>query len=102
MDSIARKIPYLKPGSIYSADSLSMVRNIIADGLRNKGFYYFRPEFIEYLADTVSVRGKVNLRIVPAANIPRQLMQSYRTGRVTVTVYPNRGAQYADTIPLKI
>ena len=48
-----------------------------------------------------SVRGKVNLRIVPAANIPRQLMQSYRTGRVTVTVYPNRGAQYADTIPLK-
>lgn len=101
VDSIAREIPYLKPGSIYSADSLSMVRNIIADGLRNKGFYYFRPEFIEYLADTVSVRGKVNLRIVPAANIPRQLMQSYRTGRVTVTVYPNRGAQYADTIPLK-
>lgn len=101
VDSIARKIPYLSPGSTYSADSLSMVRNAIADGLRNKGFYYFRPEFIEYLADTVSVRGKVNLRIVPAANIPRELMQPYQTGRVTVTVYPNRKAEYADTIPLK-
>lgn len=101
VDSIARSIPYLQSGQIYNTDSLSMVRNIIADGLRNKGFYYFRPEFIEYLADTVSVRGKVNLRIVPAANIPIPLMQAYRTGDVRVIVYPNRGAKYADTIPLK-
>jgi len=100
IDSVARRQPYLTPGNPYSTDSLAAVRTAIANSLRNRGYYYFRPEYIEYLADTVSNPGEVNLRLVPATNIPHPLIEPYTTGKVTVIVNRNNGMGRPDTIAL--
>ena len=100
IDSLARKNEYLRPGMRYSTDSLSAARTRIANSLRNRGYYFFRPDFIEYLADTISNPGEINLRMVLASNIPHEFIEPYRTGKVTVTVYRNRGPGRPDTIQL--
>ena len=101
IDSIASRQTYLRPGSRYDTDSLSAARVNIANALRNRGYYYFRPEYIEYLADSVSHPGSIALRMTLGSNLPRPLIEPYRTGRVTVTVNRHNGKAYwTDTLDL--
>ncbi len=38
--------------------------------LRNRGYYFFRPDYIEYLADSTITPGSIALRMTVASNIP--------------------------------
>lgn len=98
IDSVARKNKYLQPGSVYSVDSLSIVRNKITNSLRNRGYYFFRPDYIEYLADSIQNPGKIALRLDLVSNAPDWALQKYRTGHVTMVVNRYRGRQKPDTI----
>lgn len=102
IDSIASRLDYLREGSRYDTDSLSAARIRITNSLRNMGYYYFRPEFIEYLADSIATPGSIELRMTLGSNIPRHLTEPYRTGRVTVYVYRhNNKGKYIDTVRLE-
>lgn len=98
IDSLARMDTYLKPGSRYSVDSLSVSRTRIANALRNKGYYYFRPDFIEYLADSIQEPTKIALRMMLASNIPADMVKRYKTGNVTMYVFRNEGGGTPDTM----
>ena len=98
IDSIAKKDKYFHAGSIYSVDSLSVVRNRIANSMRNRGYYFFRPDYLEYLADTIQTPGKVALRLDMVSNIPKFALDKYTTGHVTMVVNRYRGRQKPDTI----
>lgn len=100
IDSIAGKDPYLQAGMRYSVDSLSIVRNRITNSLRNKGYYYFRPDYIQYLADSIQNPGNVALRLDIANNMPKFAGNSYKTGKVTMVVNRYRGRQTPDTISI--
>lgn len=100
IDSIAGKDPYLQSGMRYSVDSLSIVRNRITNSLRNKGYYYFRPDYIQYLADSIQNPGNVALRLDIANNMPKFAGDSYKTGKVTMVVNRYRGRQTPDTIAI--
>ena len=101
IDSIAKKDTYLQPGSRYCTDSLSVVRNRIANSVRNRGYYFFRPEFIEYLADSIEKPGRILLRLSVARNIPDIVLTKYRTGDITVVVKRHHGGGVPDTIPMR-
>ncbi len=102
IDSIARRDPYLSDvNPRFSVDSLSAARIRITNKLRNRGYYFFRPDYIEYLADSIMDRGKVALRLDVASNIPHFAAQRYVTGRTTVTVNRYAGRQSPDTIDLR-
>ncbi len=101
IDSIARKDTYLQRGSRYSTDSLSVVRNRLTNDLRNRGYYFFRPEYIEYLADTVMNPGNIALRLVLDDNIPTYAKRKFITGDITVTVNRYRGQQTPDTVEMQ-
>lgn len=99
IDSLASKDKYLQVGNRFCTDSLSAVRIRIANRLRNRGYYFFRPEYIEYLADTVATRGALALRMNLGANLPQSVLEPYTTGNVTVYVNRYRGrARSVDTI----
>lgn len=103
IDSVASRQAYLKPGNRYSLDSLAYARNRITNSLRNRGYYFFKPEFIEYLADSVATPGKIDLRLVLGSNIPKPLLQYYRTGTVKMIVHRNSGhGRGWDTIPVNM
>ena len=98
IDSLARRNKYLQVGERYITDSLSVVRENITAKLRNSGYYYFRPEFIEYLADTTIVRGNVALRMVLADNINPAALKKYYVRDVVTIVNRNIGRGKPDTL----
>lgn len=102
IDSVARRIKYLKPGVRYSSDSLSTVRTRIANSLRNRGYYFFRTEYIEYLADSTINPRHIALKMKLASNIPAFALKRYRTGKVTTYIYRNEGGGTPDTIHTRV
>ena len=88
----------LQKGDRYCLDSLSFERNRITTALRNNGYFYFRPEYIEYLADTTLSPGKVALRMTLKKGIPAQALKPYYVGGVTVRLNRATGDGTPDTI----
>lgn len=98
IDSVALKSEYFKTGSRYSADSLNSVRIDIANELRNRGYYYFRPEYIEYLADSVTHKRIIDMQMIKAADVPNQASTRYLANNITVTVEDFKGGGTPDTV----
>lgn len=101
IDSLALADSYLNSERPrYSTDSLSIARTRITNALRNRGYYFFRPEFIEYLADSIAKPGEIELKMMLASNVPHIAMQPYTTGKVTVHVARNQGGGEPDTVAM--
>lgn len=98
IDSIAKRGTYLVKGNRYCTDSLSAERIRITNELRNKGYYYFKPDYIEYLADSTITPQHIALRMDIAKNIPESSRSRYRTGDITIRINRNRGGGTPDTI----
>lgn len=100
IDSLARLNPYLRPGSIFSVDSLESVRVNITNTLRNKGFYYFRPEYIEFLADSTIHPGAIAIKLTIANNVPSLALKQWKTGNIYTLLKrrSNRNPGYPDTL----
>lgn len=86
IDSLAMQSPYLQKGSIFCVDSLSDVRIKIANRLRNRGYYYFRPEYIEFLADSLLTPHKIAIKMNLADDAPSVAYRQFRVGNVITTV----------------
>lgn len=97
IDSLAHASTYLKPGNRYSTDSLSVARTKITNSLRNLGYYFFRPEYIEYLADSTITPERIALRMTIARNTPKFAQRRFRTGDITVYINRNQGGGTPDT-----
>lgn len=100
IDSCARKSEYLKVGERFVVDSLEAERVKIANSLRNRGWYYFKPDYIEFLADSLINPGKIALKMQLASNMPHLASLRYRVGTITTYVYrqSNRHPGEPDTL----
>lgn len=104
-NDVTREIRSLTPrtklhvGDRYDIDTLSDERVRITNALRNDSYYYFRPDYIEYLADTTQAPQKVDLRMVMASQIPEAALRPYTIGDVDVRIYSANGrGRVVDTI----
>lgn len=101
IDSLATRDPYLRAGERYCVDSLSAARTRITNQLRNRGYYFFRPDYIEYLADSVARPMHIQMRLDLANNIPAWASKKYVTGNTTVVINRYQGEQTPDTIQIR-
>lgn len=99
IDSVASHSTYLRSGQRYCVDSLSTERMKIANVVRNHGFYFFKPDYVEYLADSTITPLKISLRLVMAKGLPKPVLQQYSTGTITTRVFRAGGGGTPDTIP---
>lgn len=76
----------LHKGDNFNVVQLEAERQRISSLLRNNGYYYFRPEYITYHADTTRNPGKVSLRIVPSSGMPREALRPWKIGDITVAL----------------
>lgn len=97
IDSVARRSKWFKPGSRYSTDSLSALRVDIANAVRNHGYYFFRPEYIQYLADSTITRHRIAMRLEVADNLHPWALDRFKTGEITTYIYRNNGGGTPDT-----
>lgn len=98
IDSVVSRNSYLVKGARYCTDSLSQVRVNIANAVRNRGYYFFRPEYIEYLADSTITPGRIALKLTVATNVSPRALARYRTGDVTTYIFRNQGGGTPDTV----
>ncbi len=83
VDSL-RATSLLRSGAQYNLDSLSAEQQRIASTLRGLGYYFFRPDYLEYLADTTLQPQRVALRLSLKPNLPQAALKPYRVGAVTI------------------
>lgn len=97
IDSVAKKSVWFQKGAVFCVDSLSSLRVDIANRLRNRGYYYFRPEYLEFLADTFMVPHAVAIRLNIADNVPKVALRKFKTGKVETVLLRNE--HYHKAIP---
>ena len=72
-DSLVRKTfaqRHLFSGDPFSVINLDAERTRLYTLFRNAGYYYYKPEYITFRADTIQRPGFVQLQVVPAEGIP--------------------------------
>lgn len=74
----------LRTGDPFNVIRLQAERERISSMLRDNGYYYFRPDFITYQADTTLVPGRVTLRVAPKESLPRTALRTWRLGDISV------------------
>jgi surface antigen len=103
-DSLVRRYMHqslLHKGDAFSVLNLDGERTRLATLFRNNGFYYFRPEYITFRADTVQRPEHVQLQVVPAADVPRVVRNRYFLGRTQIEIYDGKRYEKADTVRLR-
>lgn len=88
----------LHRGAPFSVADLDGERSRLSEVFRNNGYYYFRPEYIHYRADTVARPLHVQLQAVPSAGIPDQAKRQYYIGRTRINVYEYGARELVDTM----
>lgn len=74
----------LKTGDRYDVNLLEAERQRISDYLRNKGYYFFQPNYIEFIVDTTSADKIADVRIGLKEGVPENTFKSYTLRNVEV------------------
>lgn len=98
INRIVRRDSYLKVGEIFCNDSLADVRNKLADRLRNRGYYFFHPEYLMFKADSTVAKNGIALKLVYSDNVSEKALRKYVVGNVITHILRYEGGGYADTI----
>ena len=100
-DSIIRK--HFDERLIHSNDNFDVTllneeRERLVTLFKNNGYYFFRSEYITFLADTIMRPGYVKLKIIPKNNIPQEAKTRYVIGKTEVRLIGYNGEQPDDSI----
>ena len=74
----------LHKGDIFNVNNLENERDRVSTLLRNSGYYYFRPNFLTYEADTIMNPGHVALHIMTRPGLPEEILRPWKIGDITV------------------
>lgn len=88
----------LHTGDAFTAAALDGERTRISTLFRNNGYYYYQPAYASYLADTVSVPGKAQLRLQLANGIAEEARRKYYIGNITVNLQKNFMQEPTDSL----
>ena len=91
----------LKSGENFSVLRLEEERQRLSSLFRNHGYYYYRPEFTTYRADTLQKPGYVSLQVVPRNGIPAEAKKQYYIGKTSVYLTGYNDEPPTDTLRLR-
>jgi outer membrane protein assembly factor BamA len=74
----------IRTGDLFSTEKLEAERQRIATIMRNNGYYYFRPEYIVYQADSTLSPHKVSLKVNLKQGTPRSILRPWKIGDISI------------------
>lgn len=97
-----RRMSYITPGEQFNVVDLDEERARISSLLRNRGYYYFRPDYMTYQADTTLIPGgNVSLRLVPVPGLPAAAQRQFYLGKTSVSLFGKNGESPNDSMMYK-
>ncbi len=91
----------LKKGDVFSVVNVGDERKRLHTLIHNRGYYYFNPDYLTFLADTVHAPGKISLKITPRKGIPPEALQRWYIGHRSVYLYHDEHEELTDSILYK-
>lgn len=88
----------IKAGDAFDVSTLDAERTRISNLFRNNGYFYYQSGYASYLADTVSVPGRVQLRFQEADNIPSVAKRTWAIGRIDIDMRKDYMEQLGDSV----
>ena len=85
-------------GEPFSVSALESERSRIGTLLRNNGYYYFNPGYTTYMADTVNVANRAQLRIQLADELPGEAMKQWYIGNIHLQLRRSMREQMTDSL----
>ena len=79
----------LQPGTPFSLAILERDREAISRYLRQFGYYYLKPDYIRYQADTLQTPQRVALRTVISESAPMDALRQWKIGRIQLRLLRN-------------
>ena len=92
-DSILRATEedvYLHKGDQFSTLNLTNEKDRIVNAFRNNGYYYYRPDYIRYFADSTNIPYRVKLLVVPDIDTPDNALRKFYFGNTSVYIRQSR------------
>jgi outer membrane protein assembly factor BamA len=93
-----RQESLIKQGNAFSMSALDGERTRISSLLRNNGYYYYNPSYASYLADTLAVPNKTQLRFQLADGLPDEALRKWYIGNIDVQFRKSAREQLTDSI----
>ena len=91
----------LKQGTPFSVQNLDAERRRLQKEFRNNGYFYYRPEYISFRADTVMIPQKVQIQVRPLPETPNQAEHPYYIGNTRINIYKYNKFQLTDSITFR-
>lgn len=87
----SRRTSLIRCGNQFNVSDLDEERERINTLMRNRGYYYFSPEYLSYQADTVHAPRKVSLKLQPTAGVPDFALRPYYLGDKSIYIMGKNG-----------
>lgn len=105
-DSIIRATDHarhIKQDEQFSVVNLQLEKSRLTKEFRNNGFYYYRPDYISYFADSMQIPNRVKMLVVPDKAMPARAKRQWRIGNISTYIRnsSNMRNQYSDSLNLK-
>ena len=91
----------IKKGDLFNTERLEAENERISSIMRNNGYYYFRPEYILYQADTTQAQNKVMLRAGLKQGVPRSILRPWKIGDMSIRILGYDNERPTDSIMYK-
>ena len=91
----------LKQGEPFSVPQLDAERNRLAKEFRNNGYFYYRPNYISFRADTLMIPQKVQVQVGPLPETPAQAKHPYYLGNTRINIYKYNQYQLTDSVTFR-
>ncbi len=89
IDSLSNE-KLIATGDPFDVSTLDAERTRLATLFRDNGYFFYEPGYASYLADTLQVPGKVQLRLQLADSLPDQVLRRWHIGKIDVNVRRDR------------
>ena len=100
--NLGRRRSLISPGEQFNVTDLDGERTRISGLLRNMGYYYFRPDYLTYQADTTLVPGgHVSLRMIPVPGMPKDAERPFFVGKTNFYLHGPQGQMPNDSLYYK-
>ncbi len=73
-------------GDAYNLDDLKSERERIATLLRDKGYFYFHPDYLIFRGDTIGTDRTISLQLAVKPTITQKAQHPYKIGNISINV----------------